>query len=223
MSSISVAGDVSGAISIAAPSAAGSGVLTLPTGTDTLVGKATTDTLTNKSIAATQLTGTIAAAALPAGSVLQVKQTVLSTAFTSATKGTYVAVTGLSVDITPISTSSKICIFANVISGSQNNLAMCFHIYRNASQVTPNGVATGFTPTSFFGGGTGGVAVNTGVSFGSPMNFLDSPASTSLLTYQVYAAVNSGASATLNVNPTAAAGGGQAGGSSTITVMEIAG
>ena len=62
MSSISVAGDVSGAISIAAPSAAGSGVLTLPTGTDTLVGKATTDTLTNKSIAATQLTGTLAVA-----------------------------------------------------------------------------------------------------------------------------------------------------------------
>ena len=72
MSSIVVAGDVSGAISIAAPSAAGSGVLTLPTGTDTLVGKATTDTLTNKSIAATQLTGTIAAGRLPAGSVLQV-------------------------------------------------------------------------------------------------------------------------------------------------------
>ena len=62
MSSISVAGDVSGAISIAAPSAAGSGVLTLPTGTDTLVGKATTDTLTNKSIAATQLTGVVAVA-----------------------------------------------------------------------------------------------------------------------------------------------------------------
>jgi len=72
MASISVAGDSSGAITISAPSAAGSGVLTLPTGTDTLVGKATTDTLTNKSIAATQLTGTIAASALPAGSVLQV-------------------------------------------------------------------------------------------------------------------------------------------------------
>ena len=64
MASVSISGDVSGAISIAAPSAAGSGVLTLPTGTDTLIGKATTDTLTNKSIAATQLTGTIAAAAM---------------------------------------------------------------------------------------------------------------------------------------------------------------
>jgi hypothetical protein len=64
MSSISVAGDVSGAISIAAPSAAGSGVLTLPTGTDTLIGKATTDTLTNKTLTSPVLTtpalGTVA-------------------------------------------------------------------------------------------------------------------------------------------------------------------
>lgn len=52
MSSISVAGDVSGAISIAAPLVAGSGTLTLPTGTDTLIGKATTDTLTNKTLVA---------------------------------------------------------------------------------------------------------------------------------------------------------------------------
>ena len=69
MSSISVAGDVSGAISIAAPSAAGSGVLTLPTGTDTLVGKATTDTLTNKTLTSPTITGatiTVAATAAPA-------------------------------------------------------------------------------------------------------------------------------------------------------------
>ena len=62
MSSIVVAGDTSGTITIAAPAVAGSGTLTLPVATDTLVGKATTDTLTNKSIAATQLTGVVAVA-----------------------------------------------------------------------------------------------------------------------------------------------------------------
>ena len=114
MASVSISGDVSGAISIAAPSAAGSGVLTLPTGTDTLVGKATTDTLTNKSIAATQLTGTIAASALPAGSVLQVVNVVKLTSF-STTSTSYVDITGLTASITPSSTNSKILLLIQAV------------------------------------------------------------------------------------------------------------
>ena len=72
MGDIILAGSISGSITVAPPAAAGSGTLTLPTGTDTLVGLAATQTLTNKSIVATQLTGTVAAARLPAGSVVQV-------------------------------------------------------------------------------------------------------------------------------------------------------
>jgi len=55
MSSVLISGDTSGAITIAAPLVAGSGTLTLPTGTDTLVGLAATQTLTNKTLTAPAL------------------------------------------------------------------------------------------------------------------------------------------------------------------------
>jgi hypothetical protein len=56
MASIIIAGDTSGAITLASPAVAGSNTLTLPSSTDTLVGKATTDTLTNKTLTSPTLT-----------------------------------------------------------------------------------------------------------------------------------------------------------------------
>jgi hypothetical protein len=57
MSSVVIAGDISGSITIAAPATAGSNTLTLPVATDTLVGKATTDTLTNKTLTSPVING----------------------------------------------------------------------------------------------------------------------------------------------------------------------
>ena len=57
MSSVVIAGNTSGSITISAPDVSGSNTLTLPVAPDTLVGKAPTDTLTNKTLVAPTITG----------------------------------------------------------------------------------------------------------------------------------------------------------------------
>jgi hypothetical protein len=83
MSSVVIAGDTSGTVTLSAPAVAGTTTLTLPTTTDTLVGKTTTDTLTNKTLTSPAIDGT------PTGvGVL--------------TSGTSVSASGTSVDFTSI-------------------------------------------------------------------------------------------------------------------------
>jgi hypothetical protein len=145
------------------------------------------------------------------GSILQVVQTVKSDIFSNATKGSYVAVTGLSATITPTSTTSKILVMSEVTWDSQNNYPVLLHIYRGGAQITPNGNATGYTPSSAYN------------SFQQPADsrawldqqtliYLDSPASTSALTYQIYAAKPSVAASNIIINSF---------GSSNITLMEV--
>jgi len=195
-----------GTFTIAAPNSSNTQTLTLPDETGSV--------LTDQSNLA-GVTGV--------GKVLQVVQTVKSDSFSSATKGSYIAVTGLSVTITPTSASSKVLVTAHVTAGNQNNIVCMFHIYRDGAKITPDGVSTGLTPSDAYALFAGGVAGNTGVSMTLPFQFLDSPNTTSSTTYQIYAAVNSTAVLNLNVNPTLANGGGVPGGNSSITVMEIAG
>ena len=144
MADIIVAGNTSGAITISAPLVAGSGVLTLPTGTDTLVGKATTDTLTNKSIAATQLTGTIAAAALPAGSVLQAafisQDTMISTSVTMNYSNSLPTITQgaqiLSQSFTPIKASSTLFFFFNTYGTSSNTSNVIYALFEDSTCIS---------------------------------------------------------------------------------------
>jgi len=58
MSSVIIAGNTSGTITLDAPNVAGTTTLTLPTTTDTLVGRTTTDTLTNKTLTSPVMAGT---------------------------------------------------------------------------------------------------------------------------------------------------------------------
>jgi hypothetical protein len=216
LSAIVVAGDVSGSITLQAPSAAGSGTLTLPVATDTLIGKATTDTLTNKTLTSPVLTtpalGTpasgvltnctgVPAAALPAGSVLQVVQGTLST-FISTTSASATD-TGLTATITPRSTSSSILVLVNGSGySSANNTLGTISLVRTATTI--------ITFNNIYAYGV----VSTGVNGYINTAYLDSPSTTSATTYKVQWLRASGAG-TIYLNNTTS--------TSTIILMEIQG
>ena len=90
----------------------------------------------------------------------------------------------LSVDITPSATSSKIFITTDFSSGaSTNNQVGLFTIYRDSTNL---GNAEGMVKFASYVGGDNYFPIG--------MNYLDSPSSTSELTYQVYMKVNTGTS-----------------------------
>ena len=195
MSAIVVAGDVSGSITLQAPSAAGSGTLTLPVATDTLIGKATTDTLTNKTLGA----GTV----FPAGAVLQVVNASTSALATNSTM-TY-ADTGLTATITPKFNTSKILVLVSQScfksNGNLNN-AVNIKLFRGATDFGRIVYAQGYTGTTIENYGQ------------AATQYLDSPATTSATTYKTQFS-NNAAAATVTVQPDNF-------GLSVITLMEIA-
>ena len=97
MSSVVISGNTSGTITLDAPAVAGTTTLTLPATSGTII-----------------TTGNI-----PTGSVLQVMQTVKSDTY-STTSSTFNDVTGLSVSITPSSSSNKILVFVDAALGVTN-------------------------------------------------------------------------------------------------------
>lgn len=155
------------------------------------------------------------------GSVLQVVSTTKTDTF-STTSTSFVDITGLSVTITPSSTSSKILIVVNAIGGSGGTAgALCtFRLMRDSTAINIGNAAGGYTQASV-GGMRSPLDVNS--SWLVPMNFLDSPATTSAITYKVQGSIESN---TLRINSTGSDTSGSQWsyrGASTITVMEIAG
>ena len=193
MSSIVIAGDTSGSVTLQAPAVSGSSVLTLPAVTDTVAGIAATQTLTNKSIVATQLTGTIAGARLPAGSVLQVVQGTVTNS--STTSNTFVT-TGLAATITPSSASNKILVIVTLVqfAVSSQNYNGTSTIYRGATNIAPTGTGLHKSFGTLYSATGGAIAGN------QTYSYLDSPSTTSATTYTIYFAVDSGGTATLGVN-----------------------
>ena len=130
-----------------------------------------------------------AVSALPAGvggKVLQVKSTTKTDVFTASLTSTRVAITGLSVSITPSSTSSKILVMPTLFLGPDTSTFQHMYLYRDGSEVTgARGDAAGSRGRDYGMLYTGVGSTGVGQNMVLP-TYLDSPSTTSSTTYQIY-------------------------------------
>ena len=145
--------------------------------------------------------------------VLQVKQGVLTTAFPTTTNG-FVDITGLTVDITPKSTSSKIMVEVHI--GTHDSNVAAAIIYKLRRDSTDIGISTESTTASSENNCTFGATINADRGEAISMKFLDDPQTTSSITYGVQVK-GFGDSVDINKRATLYST------ISTITVMEIGG
>jgi len=162
---------------------------------------------------------------LPAGSVLQVKQGFYDDE-DSYSGASYQDLSGLSVSITPTSTSSKILVMCNVhCTVDSAHYSIAFKVLRGSTAIGTgdNTLAGNRDQVCFMTSQNGG-----GDHLGSAnWQFLDSPSSTSVLTYKVQAGSEGGLGYRINANQNnnnnTANHPKYARPTSSITVMEIAG
>ena len=156
------------------------------------------------------------------GHVLQVKSATKTDKQTT-TSATPLDITGLSVSITPSSTSSKILVMTNINFGGDNNMYGVIDVLRGSSKITESTYPTGSQVAGTIAVGTDPYDSAFKVLTASH-NFLDSPASTSSLTYKVQFASTYGSRLfTINAPYHTVDASYIVGGTSTITVMEIGG
>ncbi len=201
MSSVIIAGNTSGTITLDAPNVAGTTTLTLPTTNGTVLTSASS----------------LTASQMPTGSVLQVLQTTKTDTF-SSTSASWVDVTGLSVTITPSSSSNKILVTGVMILSQDSGNLWGARLLRNGTLINA-GDASGSAGRGLMNASSTGVHSENPV----PFTYLDSPATTSACTYKLQ--VYSEASLAVWVNRTSGniSDDRQQRTSSNIIVMEIKG
>ena len=153
--------------------------------------------------------GAWAAPAVASGSVVQVLSTTKTDTFSMT--GGFTDITGLSVSITPTSSTSKIFIIVNLaMSSSATGGLNTFNLVRDSTNISQPATSPSFTGTMCAYINAADVIVPVG------FNFLDSPATTSATTYKVQIKSNTG---TQYINRRSTVDSAF---TSTITVMEIA-
>ena len=129
--------------------------------------------------------GTILTTTNPkAGNILQVVQAV-KTDTASSTSATFADISGLSVSITPASTSNKILVTCNIYAGGDDNSFTGYKVFRDSTAIGLGTAATGNqTNVSFSSFSTNATSSAFGLR-NATFEFLDSPSSTSSLTYKI--------------------------------------
>jgi hypothetical protein len=187
------------------------------TGTGTVTG-ISVGGLPDAIITSAELASGAARSNFGAGAVLQVVSTTKTDVF-STTSTSFTDITGLSVSITPSSTSSKILVMCNVNgSVSSASYQAGLRLVRDSTAIAIGDAAgsrsRGFGQLS---------SANTWQMTFAGATFLDSPSSVASVTYKIQALVQSGATLNINQNSDNADNVQTLRGVSSITVMEIAG
>ena len=166
---------------------------------------------------------------LPAGSaggIIQVKQTLKTDSFNTSSQS-LVDITGMSVSITPTRSDSKILVEVHMTYGGDENMYGQIRLVRNPGDQTVGGstAVSGNQRIGTFGvntpnGANGHYKIQT-----ASCKILDSPATTSELTYKLQVASTNTTGNNFYLNRPSQNQNAQyiIGGSSTITVMELSG
>jgi len=187
------------------------------TGTGTVTG-ISVGGLPDAIITSAELASGAARSNFGAGAVLQVVSTTKTDVF-STTSTSFTDITGLSVSITPSSTSSKILVMCNVNgSVSSASYQAGLRLVRDSTAIAIGDAAS--SRSRGFGQLT---SANTWQMTFAGATFLDSPSSVASVTYKIQALVQSGVTLFINKNSDDADNVQTLRGVSSITVMEIAG
>jgi hypothetical protein len=143
-------------------------------------------------------------AGLVTGKILQVVSTTKTDTFSaSLAEGADADVTGLSLTITPSSATSKIMLFANVVGGYTDGARFGWRFVRDSTDIAvgTTGGGSRTAVTSLAQGDT--TSTNSFTEAGG--SFLDSPATTSAITYKIQAVhvANASGTHTIYVNRSA--------------------
>ncbi len=168
---------------------------------------------------ASKVAGVLPDANAPSGSVIQVVSAT-KTDKASTTSMSPVDVAGLSVTITPTSAANRILVITNINYGGFDNMYGAFYVLRGASNMVVGTYPTGAQTAATIGIG---MPTDRWKTATAAHTHLDSPNTTNATTYKVqFASRWSNIEVTVNAPSNTDNGSYVVGGTSSITVMEIA-